>query len=103
MMGLSPYHPLAVLLIALLNPAVIAVGIAMGRRADQPQKLLIAGFAAACAGSILVWLAAEVRLLPAKGIGGVGGEFMLQIVFGMAWAALGYYRLRGDRAPPRSP
>ena len=102
MMGLSPYHPLAVLLIALLNPAVIAVAIIMGRRADQPQKLVIAGFAAAIAGSVLVWLAAELRLLPARGIGGEGGVFMLQVVFGMAWAALGYYVLRADRRPPRS-
>ena len=97
MPGLAPYDPLAVLLVALLNPAVIAVAIAMGRRADQPQKLLVAGFAAACAGSLLVWLAADVRLLPARGIGGEGGVFMLQILLGTAWAALGYYRLRAGK------
>ena len=55
-----------------LNPAVIAVGYLMGRKADQWQKLPVAAFAAAFAGFILVWIAVWLKLLPAKGIGSEG-------------------------------
>lgn len=91
MSGLQPFDPGALLLVALLNPAVMIVGFLMGRAADQRQKLLIAGFVAALAGAGLVWLAAYLKVLPARGIGGEGGLFVLQIPIGMAWAALGYW------------
>ena len=94
MTGLQPFDPLALLAIALLNPAVIVVGFLMGRAADQWQKLPIAGFAAACAGAVLVWLAAWLRLLPARGVGGEAGLFVLQLLIGTAWAALAYWRTR---------
>jgi arginine exporter protein ArgO len=93
--GLTPFDPLALLLMALLNPAVIAVAILMGRQADQSQKILIAGFTAACAGAALVWLAIWFHVLPARANGREVGLFVLQIICGMGWAALGYYRLRG--------
>ena len=85
------------MLVAALNPAVTIVGILMGRAADQPQKLVVAGFVAALAGAALVWLAAYFRLLPARGIGGEAGLFVLQFVIGMAWAALGYWLRRAGR------
>jgi len=88
--GLQPFDPGALLIVALLNPAVILIGLFMGYAADQAQKLVVAGFAAALAGAALVWLAAFVRLLPARGMGGEAGLFVLQFVIGTAWAALGY-------------
>lgn len=89
-MGLQPFDPVALLLIAAINPAVIIVGFLMGWHADQWQKLIVAAFAAALAGSALVWLAAWTRLLPARGLGGEAGLFVLQIGFGFIWAAIGY-------------
>ena len=82
---------LAVLTVAALNPATIAVAWAMGRRADAPAKLLIAGFAAACAGALLLWLGTLVRLpflaTPARASGGI---FAAGIVFGMVYAGVAY-------------
>ncbi len=88
--GLQPFHPEALLLIAALNPAVILVGVMMGQRADQWQKLIVAAFVAALAGAGLVWLGAWLRILPARGLGGEAGLFVLQMVFGLVWATLGY-------------
>ena len=84
-----------VVLIALLNPAFIAVGLWMGTKADEPQKLLIAAFAAAIAGVALIWLGAELRIAAlAKPARATAGIFVLQILFGMVWAWIGYRFLR---------
>ena len=91
MTGLQPFDPASLVVVALLNPAVVIVGFLMGRAADQPQKILVAGFAAACAGSGLIWLAAFTKILPARGVGGEAGLFVIQLALGIAWAALGYY------------
>jgi zinc transporter ZupT len=79
------------LLTALLNPVVIVVAFWMGRDANQWQKLPLAAFAAAFAGSVAVYLA--VRL----GVPGIvetarapAGIFVAQFVFALAWAAAGY-------------
>ena len=57
-----PFDPATLLKIALFNPAVIVVAVMMGRRADQWQKLIVAGFAASFAGYLLYWLVAAVGL-----------------------------------------
>ena len=88
--GLQPFHPLTLLLIAAINPAVIIVGFVMGRHADQWQKLIVAAFAASIVGSALVWIAAWTGLLPARGIGGEAGLFVLQMAFGLLWAGIGF-------------
>lgn len=90
MIELQPFHPLSVVLIALLNPVVIAVALLMGRAANQWQKLIVAAFSAACAGSLLVWIAAFIGVLPAKGIGAEAGVFVTQFLFGLVWAFIGY-------------
>jgi hypothetical protein len=90
MPGLQPFDPLSLVVIAALNPAVIAVAFLMGRAADEPQKIVVAAFVAALAGSALVWIAAYFRVLPARGLGGEGGIFALQVLFGAVWAAVGY-------------
>lgn len=92
--GLKPFDPEALLLIALLNPAVIVVGFLMGRGADQWQKLIVAAFAAALAGFFLFYLVTFLRILPVKGIGGEAGLVALQFLFGLGWAALGYATAR---------
>lgn len=90
MTGLQPFDPVSVFLIAALNPVVIAVAFLMGRAADQWQKLIVAGFAAALAGSIFVWMAALTGILPAKGIGGEAGVFVFEFLLGMLWAWVGF-------------
>jgi hypothetical protein len=99
---MTPVDLKAVLLTALLNPAVIVVAVWMGRSADQWQKLPVAAFAAALAGSVLVYVAARFDI---AGIGAVGwagaGIFTAQFLFGLAWACLGAYlgRRIGRRGP----
>ncbi len=90
MTGLEPFHPLTVLLIAALNPVVIAVAFLMGRAADQAQKIVVAAFAAALAGSLALWIATFAGLVSAKGIGGEGGVFVLQCLFGLVWSGIGF-------------
>jgi hypothetical protein len=81
--------------IAALNPVVIGVGLWLGRQCDQPQKLVIAGFAAGLAGMIVIWLAAMLRMSfifdPGRAAAGI---FVVQSLFGMVWAYLGYRYLR---------
>lgn len=54
-----------ILLLSILNPAALIVGYLVGRRADQPQKILIAGFVAGIAGAVFVRLAMAVGLTSA--------------------------------------
>lgn len=83
--------PTTVVLIALLNPVVIAVALAMGRKADEPQKLIVAAFAAAIAGVFLIWLGAELRIeVLSKPARAAVGIFVLQMLFGLVWAWIGY-------------
>jgi hypothetical protein len=91
MTGLSPFDPTTVILVALLNPAVIAVAFLMGRAADQWQKILIAAFAASLAGFVLFWLVTYIGLVPVKGFGGEAGIVLAQFLFGLVWAAIGYW------------
>jgi len=95
--GLKPFDPQAILLIALLNPVVILVAILMGRAADQWQKLIVAGFAAALAGSVLIWVVTFLKILPARGVGGEAGLFVVQILLGTLWATAAYLLLRRQR------
>lgn len=91
---LQPFDPLSLLLVAALNPAVIVVAFLMGRAADQWQKILIAGFAGALAGAVLIWIATYLRLLSAKGLGGEAGVFVASFALGLAWATIGYFSRR---------
>lgn len=90
MIGLHPFDPLAVVLIAALNPVVIVVAVLMGRAADQWQKLVVAAFAAALTGSVLVWIATAIGVLPAKGVGGEAGVFVAEFLLGLVWAWIGF-------------
>lgn len=91
MTPLDPVPLSSVLLVAALNPATIAVAFLMGRKADQPQKLVVAALAAAVAGSALVWLLAETGItFFAKTGRAAGGILVAQAILGLGWAALGY-------------
>jgi hypothetical protein len=85
----------AIATIAALNPVVIGAGLWLGRNCDQPQKIIIAGFAAGLAGMALIWLAATLRMPfiydPGRAAAGI---FVAQGLFGMVWAAIGYRWLR---------
>lgn len=85
-----------VLLLAIMNPATLAVGYWLGRSSDQAQKIAIAAFVAAIAGTIYVWLlmyfgfaAWKPRL--------VAGVFIASAILGAGYACFGYWtrRFRG--------
>ena len=82
-----------ILLLAIMNPATLVVGYWLGRRADQMQKLIIAAFAAAFAGTFYAWVlmrfgftAAQPKLL--------SGIFIASGVIGLAWSWLGHWTRR---------
>ncbi len=89
-MEINAFDPATLILIALFNPAVIVVAVVMGRRADQWQKLIVAAFAASLVGLILYWIVTTVGLLPVHALGGEAGIVLLQFLFGLVWAAIGY-------------
>lgn len=91
MISIDAFDPMTLVLVAALNPAVIAVAFMMGRRADQWQKLIVAAFAASIAGFLLYWLGGQVGLFRVHALGGEAAIFMLQFAFGFVWAALGYW------------
>ena len=93
-MEIKPFDPTTLVLISLLNPVVIAVAFYMGRRADEPQKIVVAAFAAAIAGFILYWLVAAVGLLPIHALGGEAAILLMQFLIGFVWAGLGYWLRR---------
>ncbi len=93
-MEIKPFDPWTLVLISLLNPAVIAVAFAMGQRADQWQKLIVAAFAASLAGFILYWVVAELGLLPIHALGGEAAILLMQFLIAFAWAGLGYWLRR---------
>jgi len=85
-----PVDLAAVILTALLNPAVIVVAFWLGRSADQRQKLPVAAFAAALAGSVLLYVVVRLGLTAAAQVGrAAAGVFIAQFVFGLGWAYLG--------------
>jgi hypothetical protein len=80
-----------VLVIALLNPVVVAVALWMGRSADQWQKLPVAAFAASAAGTTAVYVAARLGLPGVvRATRAEAGIFIAQFILGLAWAAVGY-------------
>jgi glycerol uptake facilitator-like aquaporin len=73
-----------------LNPAVILVAFWMGRSADQWQKLPVAAFAAALAGSILLYVVTRLDISSVNAVGrAAAGIFTAQFLFGLVWAYLG--------------
>jgi hypothetical protein len=90
MIAINAFDPATLFILAALNPAVIWIAFAMGRRADQWQKIPVAALAASIAGVALYWLGGQIGLFAIHAIGGEAAIFMLQCLFALAWAALGY-------------
>lgn len=94
----QPLDLASVLLTGLLNPAVVLVAVWMGWRADQWQKIPVAGFAAALIGSAFVYVLVRMGLLGLSKIGrAAAGIFIAQFVLGMLWAAAAYVIARRRR------
>lgn len=98
MIGLKPFDPVTLALIALLNPVVVIVALLMGRAADQWQKLIVAAFAASCAGVLGLYVVEMLGLVSVRAVGGEGGLIVLQFLIGLVWAMLGY-RFLAPKAP----
>ena len=65
----------------------------MGRRADQPAKLIVAAFAAALAGFALIWLATTLRVPGMATLSrAAAGLFGAQVLTGLGWAYAGWRR-----------
>jgi hypothetical protein len=90
MIPINSFDPLTLVLLAALNPAVIAIAFLMGRSADQWQKLPVAAFAAALAGFLLYWVGGQIGVFSIHAIGGEAFLLTLGFVFGLVWAMLGY-------------
>jgi hypothetical protein len=97
---MPPIEPVslgAVILAALLNPAVPLVALWMGRAADQWQKLPVAAFAAALVGSALFYIAVYLGMPGVRDVGrSASGVFVAEFLFALVWAALGF-RIRSGR------
>lgn len=79
-----------VLLLAIFNPAMLVVGFWLGRRANQLQKVVIAGFIAGLAGAVFALLVMRFgtttgtpKLIP--------GIFVAGAIAGMLVARVGYW------------
>lgn len=82
-----------VLLLSIANPAAVGVGYFLGRRADQPQKSVVAGIVAGVAGVLFAWLLMLTGLFEPK-IRLLGGVFVLSAMVGVACAWLGFMARR---------
>lgn len=78
-----------VLLLSLMNPGTLGAGFLLGRRADQPQKLIVCAFAAGIVGALFAWLLMATGLYAPK-IRLLGGVFVASAVLGVFWGWLGY-------------
>jgi hypothetical protein len=75
-----------------LNPATMAVAFWMGRKANEKPKILIAAFAGAIAGVVLIYVAALLRFWDAPMLGRAGGGiFASGLAAGIVYAWLGYW------------
>lgn len=93
-----PVDVLGLFITALLNPAVSVMAVLMGLRADQWQKIPLAGFAAAVIGTALIYVLIRI------GIPGLGpsmrapaGLFITQFGLGTVWAGIAYLYARRMR------
>lgn len=94
-MPLPPVDLASVFLAALLNPLVVVVAVLMGRRADQWQKLPVAGFAAAVIGSAGVYVLVRIGIMGGGSVGrAAAGIFIAEFLLGTVWASLAYVFLR---------
>ena len=88
-----------VLLLSIMNPATLAAGYMIGRRADQVQKVVVAAFVAGIAGVVFAGLLMLTGLYPPK-VRLLSGVFVASAIAGIAWAWVGYVtRPRNEDEP----
>lgn len=75
---------------AVMNPGTIVAGYLIGRRADQPQKIIVGAFASGAAGLLFSWFVMKIGLSPDSPRLFLG-IFVLSFVLGLGWTWLGYY------------
>jgi hypothetical protein len=76
---------------AILNPALIGVAFYLGRKADDKSKLIIASFAGAIAGVVLLNVLALLNLFDAPTAGrAAAGIFAASLVPGFLYAWAGF-------------
>jgi hypothetical protein len=81
----------SVLLTALFNPVLVAVAFWMGRCADEGQKVVLAAFVGAAAGSVVIYAADRLGVAAVSGVTrAAAGVFTAQFLIGLVWAAIGY-------------
>ena len=98
MIDINAFDPKTLVLLALLNPAVIAVALFMGRKADQWQKVPVAAFAASLAGFALYWSLSQIGFFKVHALGGEAGLLMMQFGYALVLAAAAY-RFKGQSGP----
>ncbi len=82
-------------LYALLNPATLVVGLYMGAKADQRQKIPIAALMAAIAGMALVGVMSTLPVGISLGHErAAGGVFIALLLIGVVWASIGHFVIR---------
>ncbi len=87
-----------VLMLGLMNPATLAAGFMLGRRADQIQKIVLAVVVAGVAGMLFAWALMLTGLFEPK-IRLLGGVFVLSAALGTFWAWIGFVT-RNRSGPP---
>lgn len=76
---------------AALNPATVAVAFWMGRQANEKPKILIAAFAGAVAGIVLIYFAALLQIWDAPELGRAGGGiFAASLIAGLLYGWIGF-------------
>ena len=77
-------------------PGTTWVAFAMGRKVDEPAKLIIAAFVGAVAGFVLLYIAAWIGVLDAPRVArAAAGVFVLSLLTGLAYAWIGFRMVRG--------
>ena len=79
----------AVIVLSVMNLGTVLAGFFIGRRADQPQKIVIGAFASGIAGVLFAGLLGVLGLaeVHARSMGGV---FVLSLLLGFVWTWVGY-------------
>ena len=86
-----PVDLVALLFTALLNPIVAVIAVLMGLRADQWQKVPVAGFAAAVIGSAVIYVFVRIGIGSERLARAPAGLFIVQFALGTVWAAVAFW------------
>lgn len=79
----------AVIVLSVMNLGTILAGFLVGRRADQPQKIVVGAFASGIAGVLFAGLIGVLGLAEVRARS-MGGVFVLSFLLGFVWTWLGY-------------